>query len=178
MIIHDDERGIDYPAWTIMWTDDQNKSTYDELRNRTIAKNALEVVYPMSASAKLNNDIAVTFRDKLQKRMINLLSSESDADDYLLKNNPDYLKYSDELSERAWYLHPYVQVSAMINECIGLSCSIVNGMIKLKEASGARKDRYTSVSYMNYFVTTVLDPKIRRENGENDVDSIANYVFI
>jgi hypothetical protein len=28
-----------------------------------------------------------------------------------------------------------------------------NGLVKLVEPSGARKDRYTSVSYLNYYVS-------------------------
>lgn len=177
LIIKDDDRGIEYPAWTIMYTEDRDKSNYEELLNRTIVSNAEELIYTVSATAKLNNDIAVTMRDKLQKHMINFLINEMDAEDYLIKNNPDYSKFSDEVSERAWYLHPYIQVSSLVNECVGLSMSMVNGYIKLKEPTGARKDRYTSVSYMNYFVSTVLDPKIRKEDVDNNMDSIADCVF-
>lgn len=160
-----------------MYTEDRDKSNYEELLNRTIVSNAEEIIYTVSATAKLNNDIAVTMRDKLQKHMINFLINEMDAEDYLIKNNPDYSKFSDEISERAWYLHPYIQVSSLVNECVGLSMSMVNGYIKLKEPTGARKDRYTSVSYMNYFVSTVLDPKIRKDEDFLDERDLVNSVF-
>lgn len=175
-VTKDDERGCEYPAWTVLYTEDIDKKVYDELLNRTIAKNAEDIIYPINVTAKLNSDIAVAFREKLQKKMISFLINEVDADEYLLKTNPDYLKYNDEISERAWFLHPYIQYSNMINESVSLSMSIVGTNIKLTEPSGGRKDRYTSVSYGNYFIATVLDPTIRKD-GENDVSGIINCAF-
>lgn len=176
IITKDDERGCEYPAWTIMYSEDRDKKQYEELIERTIAKNAEPIIYPIVASARLNNDIAVAFREKLQKKMISFLINEVDADEYLLKTNPDYLKFNDEISERAWFLHPYIQFSNMINESISLSMSLNGGLIKLTEPSGGRKDRYTSVSYGNYFIATVLDPAIRKE-GTNDASGIINCAF-
>jgi len=177
LITKDDERGTEYPAWTTMYTQDMNEKTYKELFGRTISKNAEEIIYPVAATAQLNNDIAVEMRTKLQKRMITFLTDEISAEDYLLKNVPEYRKINDEISEKAWYLHPYVQISVLVNECVGLDMSMVNGLIKLKESTGERKDRYTSVSYANYFVSTVLDPRIRKEETTESVDEFVNAVF-
>jgi len=176
IITKDSERGCEYPAWTIFYSEDRDKKQYEELLNRTIAKDAHPVIYPISATPKLNNDIAVSFRDKLQKHMISFLISEVDADEYLLKTNPDYMKFNEEISERVWFLHPYIQYSNMINESISLSMSLNGGFIKLSEPSGGRKDRYTSVSYGNYFIAIVLDPTIRKE-GTNDSNGIINCAF-
>jgi hypothetical protein len=41
----------------------------------------------------------------------------------------------------------------MINESIALEMAPAQGLIKLVEPAGSRKDRYTSVSYMNYYVS-------------------------
>jgi len=160
-----------------MYTQDMNDKTYKELFDRTLVKNAEEIIYPIAATAQLNNDIAVDMRTKLQKNMIKFLISETDAEDYLLKNNKDYLKMSEDISERAWLLHPYIQTSTLVNECVGLSMILVDGRIKLKELSGARKDRYTSLSYLNYFVSTVLDPRIRKEDVNEDIGEFARTVF-
>lgn len=173
----DDDRGIEYPAWTTMYTPDMNDKTYQELRDRTISKNAEEIIYPIAATAQFNNDVAVDMRTKLQKKMISFLIPEADAEDYLIKNIPEYMKTSEEVSEKAWYLHPYIQTGALVNECVALSMSIVNGMIKLKEPNGSRKDRYTSVSYGNYFVSTVLDPRIRKEDTFEDINDLVSVSF-
>lgn len=151
--------------------------TYQELKERTISRNAEEVIYPISATARLNNDIAVDFRDKLQKRKISFLISEVEADDYLITNNQDYMKWSDDISERAWYLHPYIQTSALVNECVSLGMTMLNGFIRLKEPSGGRKDRYTSVSYGSYFISIYLDPQIRKDEDFLDERDLVNSVF-
>ena len=162
-----------------MYTQDLNEKMYKELRDRTIATNAEEIIYPISATSQLNNDIAVDMRDKLQKKMIKFLLNETSAEEYLVKNVKEYLdvKETGEVSEKSWYLHPYVQTSILINECVSLSMTMNNGYIKLKEPNGGRKDRYTSVSYMNYFVSTVLDPRIRKEDTTESVDEFVNAVF-
>lgn len=175
-ITKDDERGCEYEAYTVMYSDDRDKKQYEDFLNRTRSKNANPVIYPVIATAKLNNDIAVSFRDKLQKHMINFLVNEREAEEYLLKTNVEYLKTNNDISERAWLLHPYVQYANMINESVSLSMSLNNGLIKLTEPSGGRKDRYTSVSYGNYFITTVLDPTIRKERT-NDASGIINCAF-
>lgn len=160
-----------------MYTKDMDDKTYQELKERTISRNAEEVIYPISATARLNNDIAVDFRDKLQKRKISFLISEVEADDYLITNNQDYMKWSDDISERAWYLHPYIQTSALVNECVSLGMTMLNGFIRLKEPSGGRKDRYTSVSYGSYFISIYLDPQIRKDEDFLDERELVSSVF-
>jgi hypothetical protein len=178
VVTKDEERDKTYPAWTIMYTNDLKDKTYEELKEKTLASDALEIIYTISATSKFNNDIAVDFRDKLQKRMFNFLLNEPDAEAYLLASNAEYLNFTDDASEKSWYLHPYVQTSCLISECIGLSLTLNEGLIKLKESSTGRKDRYTSVAYMNYFISTVLDPKVRRLSGEEDsAEDIVNCVF-
>ena len=170
-ITKDSERGTEYPAWTVMKHEAIEEKVYEELSERTLSLNAIPLIFAISATAKINNDIAVSMRDKLKRGMISFLISEMEADEYLSKTNKDYLKYSDEFSERAWYLHPYAQTNELINEMVSLSMELVNGNIKLKEPSGGRKDRYTSVSYMNYYAS-FLDLNILKEKKSNDISSI------
>ena len=44
---------------------------------------------------------------------------------------------------------------------------ISGGKIKLEEQEGARKDRYTSISYANYFASK-LDSDLLKESEEED----------
>lgn len=177
MVTKDYERDMEYEAYSVVDGTGIEDKVHEELVNRAIGKNGLPIIYPISASQRLNDSIAVAFRDKLQKNMFSFLINEIDADDFLIKTNKDYMKLSDEISEKAWFLHPYVQTSAFVNECISLSASFINGFVKLKEPTGGRKDRYTSVSYMNYFVSTELDPKIMKDSSENNIEDILKAVI-
>lgn len=170
-VTKDPERGLEYPAWTVIKHEAVEEKVYQELADRTLSLSAQPLIFAISASAKINNDIAVAMRDKLKRGMISFLITEMDADEYLTKTNKDYLKYTDSFSERAWYLHPYSQTNELINEMVSLSMELVNGNIKLKEPSGGRKDRYTSVSYMNY-IASYLDNNILKERSSNNVNSI------
>jgi hypothetical protein len=51
----------------------------------------------------------------------------------------------------------------------------VNGLIKLEEPEGARKDRYTSCSYLNYYVS-LLDTELLKE--EDTGDDMAEFMGV
>lgn len=167
-LIRDDERGTEYLPLTVMDHETLDKSTIAELRNKTTGMNALPLIYPISATARLNSEIAIEMRDKLQKKMWNFLVDEKEAEDFLMRSkHKKEFNVVDNSEVRAWYLSPYLQTSLMINECIGLSMRLLSGNIKLTESSNARKDRYTSVSYGNYFAS-LLDKELIREGDDQD----------
>jgi hypothetical protein len=161
IITKDEERGLEYEALTVMNHFSIDKKVKEELLERTLSINAKPIIYPLSGTPQLNNDIAVSYRDKLQKGMIKFLISEMDAEEYWIKTKKDYL----ESGERYWRRVPYIQNAAMINETIGLSMKLVGGLIKLEEVSGARKDRYVAGAYMNYFAS-YLDKDIMKETSD------------
>ena len=55
---------------------------------------------------------------------------------------------------------PYVQTTMSIFELIKLDHEIKNGQIKVKEISGMRKDRYSSIAY-NYWCMCQLELKLK-----------------
>ena len=110
-------------------------------------------------------------RDRLNKKLFSFLVNENKAEDFLAKNNKLFMKDVDGVSEKAWLMHPYVQTSLFINECVGLSMKFSGGNIKLEEQSGARKDRYTSVSYANYFAS-LLDAELLRDVNEDGIEEM------
>jgi len=148
---------------------------YTELFERTTGLNALQIIYPIYASASLNSKIAVEMRDKLQKRMISFLMDENTADEYLSKNIKGYMDVEDSFT-KANALAPYVQTSLFISECINLSMSLVSGNIKLTEPDNGRKDRYSSVSYGNFFVS-LLDNDLLKESEQSE-DEFLNVTGI
>lgn len=162
---------------TVANDDNISEKLKEELRNRTLGINALPVIYPISATPELNSVIAVAFRNSLQKKMWNFLISENDAEEHLIKTYKDFMTLDSE-SNRPFYINPYLQTSLLIGECVNLDMTLVNGNIKLVEKEGNYKDRYSSVSYLNY-VATFFDKELLKEiDDSNDFDSILNVTMI
>ena len=89
--------------------------------------------------------MCVALRAGFQNGHINLLSAENDIEEYLEQSIKGYKKLSD--LQQAKLKLPYLQTSFLIDELINLDHEISNGLIKVKEKSGMRKDRYSSLLY-------------------------------
>lgn len=169
-VTKDEERGIEYLAFTVMSHNSISDSILKELRERTLVKNAIPVIYPISGYAKLNSDIAVDFRDNLQRGMISFLINTSEAEDYLTEKNKEFID-ADDVNLKLWYLHPYMQIEAMINETINLEYTISSGNIKVQEARNSMKDRYTSCSYGSW-VASLLEKDLLSTEEDNPNDPL------
>lgn len=168
-VTRDDERGVEYDAFTVYEHKSLDKSLIEELEEKTLATKAKPVIYPILATAKMNSDIAVDFRDKLKRGMINFLIDENEAEDYLLDKDEEFARTED-VALRAWHLHPYRQFSELIIETVSLKSSIVSGNIKLEEVGNKRKDRYTSCSYGGYFIS-LLEKELLKKEESNDLEN-------
>lgn len=162
----DPETGEHYPAWTIIKNFSMHvisKDSFDELMTKTVGDNPVECIFPITAGAKLNNDIAVDFKKRLTSNQINLLVDEQVGRDILMRDK----KYRDGNNEyQVSKLVPYKQTSELIFECVNLEMQIVSGNIKLIEPSNGRKDRYSSMSYGNYFIS-IKEREILKSGKEN-----------
>ena len=133
----------------------------DDLAMRCKVRNAPKVIYAIKASAKSNNDMALALRAGFQNEAINLLVSESEIEDKMKNFIKGYSKLSD--NQKINLKLPYYQTSALINELINLEHDVSNGLIKVKEKSGMRKDRYSSAEY-GYYVVQQLALKLKPKN--------------
>lgn len=131
----------------------------DDLAIRCKVKDANKCIYAIKASAKQNNDMCLALRSAIQNGYINLLLSENDMEEKWQKAFKGYNKLSD--NNKALLKLPYYQTSALIDELINLDHEISNGLIKVKEKSGMRKDRYSSLEY-NYYVVDQIRLKQKR----------------
>ena len=61
---------------------------------------------------------------------------------------------------------PYINTTLLINELINLQYESSNGLIKIQEKTGMRKDRYSSLSY-NYWVACQLELSIRKKTSSS-----------
>lgn len=129
-----------------------------DLASRCTAYGAAKVIWAVNGSSKFNNDCAIALREGFRTGKIRLLTTEYDGEGALagLKgfNNMS-------LSDRSMMLAPYVNTTLLIGELINLKHDSSGGMMKLSEKSGARKDRYSSLSY-NYWVSIQLENEMRK----------------
>jgi len=72
-----------------------------------------------------------------------------------------YLKLRPEI--KAEFIAPYVQTQSFINEAVSLERIPHDRYVKLKEPNGGRKDRYSSIGYGNFFISTLEREKIKKD---------------
>ena len=167
-VTKDEIRGVEYPAYTVMNSDKVEDRIYKELEARTLGQEAVQCIYPIYATAPLNSDIAVKFRDRLKKKLLHFLIDDNAEEEFLIKSgNKDILDQND-TGVRAYLLHPHLQTSLLINEAISLDLVMMNGLVKLVEPEGARKDRYTACSYLNYYVSLMDVDLLKEKYSGND----------
>lgn len=174
VVTKDDERGIEYDALTVYEHKSLDRSLIDELKEKTLGVKAKPVIYPIMANARLNSEIAVDFRDKLQRNMISLLINDNEAENYLTKSNKEFSNVSD-VNLRAWFIMPYIECELLVNESINLDYSIVSGNVRLETSGSARKDRYTSCSYGNFVASLLEKDFIRPQKEDLDISKLFNF---
>ena len=136
-----------------------------EMAERCKVKTANKVVWCIKANADFNSTSASALRASIMNGNVNLLCNEYDAEE-VLKKLPNYSKMSDK--EKTELMLPYVQTSLAINEMINLEYEIVNNKVKLKERTGMRKDRFSSLQY-NIAVVQELNTKLKPKNADQDI---------
>ena len=163
-VTQDEERGVEYPAYTVMNSEQVDNALYDELMERTKAKDFIPCIYPIRATADLNARIAVKFKERMRNNLVKYLVDDNTEEDFLIQSgNKDILDQKDS-GIRAHLLQAHLQTTLFINECISLEMAMTGGKFKLIKPEGSRKDRYTSVSYLNYYVS-LMDIELLKERS-------------
>lgn len=175
-----EERGVDFPAFTVVSPefDFVDEKVRLELQQRTLGLGARQVIFPISATQVLNNQIAVAFRSSLQKKLWNFLIPDGDAEEYLLKNNKEVQTNSNDSEIFAYFMNPYIQTSLFVSECINLDMLLVNGLIKLVEKPGCYKDRYTSVSYANWIISHFDKDLLKDQDNTDDFSELMKMMQV
>jgi hypothetical protein len=165
--LFDIETDKEYPTWTCLNDEDGSKG----MRDRSRDPNALPVIYAIKANSEFNHNIATNLKVCFERRKIRLLVSEAEAKAYLI-DKKGYMKKS--VEEQNQMMMPYIQTTLAINEMINLEAEIKGGYIKLIEPSRSRKDRYSSISYTNYFAT-LLEKELM---AEDDMSELSDYIIV
>lgn len=167
-IIKDEERGVEYMAYT-------SYQDIERFRKLTMSQNAMPIIYIIQGNKDLNSTIATLMRTTLEREMISFLVNIDTGTGYLSEKNKDYMTAlsNADYDSKIFFEHPYLQTQQLINECVNLKFKVNGGLIKLEESRSARKDRYSSLSYGNYFAS-ILEADLLKEKTNND---FSDYMF-
>lgn len=165
-ILYDESRDCEYPAWRCMNDKD--------IANRVNVAGAIENVFTINASQKLNNDIAVALRGTLESNMIDLLVNLDEAKDILESHIPEYASTPD-VDVAIFYERPYLETQALINEMMSLEYTRneQTGIITLFETGSNTKDRYVSLAYGNYYIS-LLEQDLVSDSSEYEFCTLIN----
>ncbi len=147
---YDQETGETYKALTCI-----NDPLMAERCN---VRDAHKVIWSVKATEKFNNEICVLLRTGIQNGKINFLVSEQECDVILKDLYKGFLKLSP--TDQAKLKMPYLQTTFAVYELVKLDHEVKNGNIKVKEISGMRKDRYSSIAY-SYWCACQLEHKLK-----------------
>ena len=147
--IVDPETGEIYPALSCC--------NDERMAARCTTPGAPKVIWSIKANTQFNSDCALMLREGFKSGKIKLLISEYDCDTVL-----DEIKGYRSLSPAARdnIRLPYLNTTFLINELINLNSEENNGRVRVKEKSGMRKDRYSSLSY-NYYVACQIEAEAK-----------------
>lgn len=155
---YDSETGDTYKALTCINDDD--------MAARCKVKDANKVVWSVKATSNFNNEICVLLRTGIQNGKIDFLISDQDCEDEISKVYKGYSKLS--TKDQTYIKMPYVQTTMAEYELIKLDHEIKGGNIKVKEKSGMRKDRYSSIAY-NFWCACQLELKLKPKQDEKNL---------
>ncbi|MEG2079887.1 MAG: hypothetical protein RRZ31_14010, partial [Chryseobacterium sp.] len=161
--MYDKERGIDYEPWVSM--------NDEEMKSRCPYDDAKSIIFTIAASASLNDEIARNMRDVIIRKRIQFLGNRDDMYDYF-ESFQEFFTSQKETQVR--FEIPFAETDALMNEMILLEQDITNSggrdLIKLKTTGRNRKDRYSAVSYGNYFATTLEKDLLKPEDNTSMID--------
>lgn len=160
MDLFDREKGVEYTAISCM--------NNEEMASRCVVPDAPKLVFGVKANASLNSEMAIALKNNLKNGRYKFLVSELEIKEYLTS-----LKGFEDLpvETQAKFKQPYLQTTYAINEFINLSNEGKDAIIKLKEPSGGRKDRFSSILYGDYF-TKYLE-NIYKQSDDNYGEDIS-----
>ena len=124
----------------------------NELNERCLFPNNPKVIYAVKAYSQDNSDMAIYLQNAINNRKIRFLIDENVAMSEKLQNLSSWDEYSPELKGKL--KGPYAQTTYAFQEMLNLEAQrLDNGKLRLREAPGARKDRYSAIAMANYFAT-------------------------
>lgn len=177
-----DSNGIGLPVTDLLMGDMYDQATGEtygalscyndeELAKRCTTPGAPKVIWAVRGTPDFNSRCALTLREALKQGQVKLLISEYDADDALASVKGFASLPPQEVLQLKL---PYIHTTLLINELINLEYESKNSVIRVKEKSGMRKDRYSSLSY-NIFVAKQIERDVALSNKNSTDNVVFNY---
>lgn len=164
--IIDPETGELYPALSCRNDND--------MAERCKVQNAPKEIWSIKGSASFNSEICILLRNGFKNNKINLLVHEIIGEDILKSKYKTFNKMT--TNEQINYRMPYIQTSLLVTELTKLEYEVKGTNIKIKERTGMRKDRYSSLAY-NYWVQCQLEREIlRKPKSTFNISDYANQM--
>ena len=140
------------------------------MASRCKSPDAPKVIYSIKASAQFNSDAAVSLRDSVRQGKLRLLIHENEVNENLGRIK----KFSSlEIENQVLFQEPFYQTTALINEIVNLSFTIIEGRIKIENNGGTLKDRFSAVSYAN-LIANELERNNRAFQNEYEFQTFIN----
>jgi hypothetical protein len=165
-IMYDEERDCEYSPLSCM--------NDESIANRIKITGANPVIFAVNASQKLNSDIALSMRNVLEDKRIDLLVNHSNAMEEILPNVIEY-KNAMDVDVQLFYEKPFLETQSLISEMTSLISERKEqtGAIIVSEQGSNRKDRYTSISYGSYFAS-LLEQDLLSDSSEYEYTTFIN----
>lgn len=161
--MYDPELGVTYSALGCY--------NNEEINKRCKVKNAPKKIWAMLANNDTNSQCALTLREEFRQNNIRLLSHEENFDeDFGQLAGFARLKLEDKLRMKA----VYINTSLAVNELINLETEVKGNYVRVKEKSGCRKDRFSSLSY-NIWLANILEKE--HASSANKPKDFSEYIF-
>ena len=143
--MYDPEYGVTYAAWGCY--------NNEEINKRCKVKNAPKKIWAMLANNDINSQCALTLREEFRQNTIRLLCHEENFDEDMSElTGFSKLSLEDKMRIKAIY----VNTSLLVNELINLETEVKGNYVRVREKSGYRKDRFSSLSY-NIWLANYLE---------------------
>ena len=167
-----DAQGVGYSVLNSLGKSSYDKSIdehydpfipYDSSTNIDIefVKEGNPVIYVFKGYEQSNNNVNVFLKNAFMSRKIRLLIDENEKRNDFANDKSFHL----DGVYQADKLLPYIQTSQFIFETLNLEYEVrPTGNIAIKEKSGHRKDRYSSLAYTNYLAQLIEDDEYRKRN--------------
>ena len=139
-----------------------------DIAARCSKPHARKVIWAIKGTLQFNSECALGLREAFRQGSIRLLIPEYDCDEMLKE-----IKGWDKLSpiEQMDLRMPYINTSLLVNELINLEYEARDNGIKVREKSGMRKDRYSSLSY-NLAVSREIERQMARPKNSGDIEIV------
>lgn len=123
--------------------------------------NGKPVIYIFKGYEASNNQVNVYLKNAFMSKKIRLLIDENEKKSDFADDKDFHMDGSIQANK----LMPFIQTSQFIFETINLEYEVrPTGNIAIKEKSGHRKDRFSSVGYANYLAQIIEDEEYRKRN--------------